>query len=1166
MARRPHGETDMDRRCGGNLRTVSLADRFDLGRDHIFLSGTQALVRLMLMQKAADRAAGLNTAGYASGYRGSPLGGLDQQFWAAGSRLADNGIVFQAGLNEDIAATAIWGAQQVALRGEGRVEGVFGLWYGKGPGVDRAGDALRHANLAGTAEKGGVLAVMGDDHTCESSTTAHHSEYAFVDAMMPILNPAGVQEILDFGLYGYALSRFSGLWVGLKGVKDNMESAATVSGALPDRNFAIPDIVPPPGGLHIAIGRTALEQEDLLHNHRKAAALAFLRANPVDRLVWRGGPQPWLGIVSLGKSWLDTVQALEILGIDDKRGADLGIRLYKVAAAWPLEPEGLRAFAAGLRSIVVVEEKRALVETQIRDRLYGTADTPQVVGKTDEAGATLFASNGALEAADIAIALARRILAHRPDPALQARLAALEDARTARAGLPALAPRSPHFCAGCPHNSSTRVPEGSRAYAGIGCHTLVVGMDRATDAYTHMGGEGGHWIGEAPFSTRGHMFQNIGDGTYVHSGSLTIRAAVIAGINITYKILFNDAVALTGGQTPEGGITVDEIARQMAAEGVTRIAVVSDAPDKYAAGTAWPVGTTFHHRRAMDAVQRELREISGVSVLIYDQTCAAELRRRRKRGKLADPDRRIFIHPAVCESCGDCGLVSNCIAIQPLDTPFGRKRRIDQGACNADFACLDGFCPAFVTVHGGTLRKADVAAANLPPVPDPAVPEVDRTRAILVAGVGGTGVVTVGHLLAMAAHIQGCGAALIDMAGLAQKGGAVTTHLKIAPTPSAIGAVRVAAEEADTVIACDLMVAAAPAALAAIKPGASRIFLNTGEVTPGEFTRNADYALPAQAARRAIRTRAAESPLVTVDAAGLATALFGDTIAANMVLVGCAWQSGALPLDREAIFQAIRLNGVAVDRNITAFEWGRRVAHDPDALAPLLADRSADEPRTLSDLVDQYAGHLAEYQNRAYADRYRACVEKVAAAETGILPGETVLARTVARSLHGLMAVKDEYEVARLFTDGTFGDALAATFDRYDRLEFHFVPPFLARTDPLTGRPAKQTFGPWITRLQTLLARLKGLRGTRLDPFGYQAKRRSERRLRDDYEVLVDEIAAALTAENHAAACDLAAWPQAVRGFGPVRAASAQAALARRGALLRAFRGTGDRPVAQAAE
>ncbi|HWT30661.1 MAG TPA: indolepyruvate ferredoxin oxidoreductase family protein, partial [Propylenella sp.] len=744
---RARGEESMTR------SGVTLDDKFDLSKDRIYLSGTQAVVRLGLMQKERDRRAGLNTAGFISGYRGSPLGGLDQQFWRAKRVLEPNDIVFQPGLNEDLAATAVWGSQQAEMRGEGRFDGVFGIWYGKGPGVDRTGDAFRHANFDGSSRHGGVIALMGDDHTCESSTTAHQSEFAFIDAMMPILNPAGVQEILDYGLVGWVLSRFAGLWVGLKCIKDSVESTAVVDGSLDRVKLVLPEIEMPPGGLNCRPGRHALEKEELLHRWKRPAALAFIRENRLDRIVMGGGRRARLGVISVGKSWLDTLEALDLLGIDEKRAADLGLRLYKVAVPWPLEPEGVKSFAEGLESILVVEEKRSLVETQIKEQLYGRAGAPMVVGKKDERNRVLLPAWGALDALQVALILARRILAYADDSEIAARLKQLEHAEAVMKGTADVAVRVPHFCSGCPHNSSTHVPAGSRAYAGIGCHYMVLWMDRGTEGFTQMGGEGANWIGEAPFSTRDHVFQNLGDGTYNHSGSLALRAAAAAGVNITYKILYNDAVAMTGGQRPEGNLTVDAVARQVAAEGAKRIALVTDDPHKYPSATVWPSGMTIHHRSELDAVQEEMRGIKGLSVLIYDQTCAAEKRRRRKRGLYPDPDKRVVINSLVCEGCGDCGVQSNCVSVQPLETEFGRKRRIDQSSCNKDFSCLEGFCPSFVTVHGARLRKGDaVASESLPAITEPEVIRPTRATGILITGVGGTGVVTVGAVLGMAAH------------------------------------------------------------------------------------------------------------------------------------------------------------------------------------------------------------------------------------------------------------------------------------------------------------------------------------------------------------------------------------------------------------------------------
>jgi indolepyruvate ferredoxin oxidoreductase len=834
---------------------VSLNDKFDLSVDRIFASGTQALVRLLLMQKERDRAAGLNTAGFISGYRGSPLGGLDQQFMRAGSLLEAQSIYFNPGLNEDLAATSIWGAQQAEMRGEGLYDGVFGVWYGKGPGVDRSGDVLRHANLAGTSQHGGVLALMGDDHTCESSTTAHQSEFAMLDAMMPILNPAGVQELLDFGLMGFALSRYSGCWVGFKCVKDTIESTASVDGRLDRVSLVIPeDFKMPPGGLNIRPNDQPLDQEARLHDYKRFAASAFIRANALDRTVISGGRSPKLGIVTMGKSYLDVMQAFDALGIDEVMANKLGIRVYKPGCTWPLEREGIFRFAKGLEKIIVVEEKRSLVETQIKEQLYGTANAPQIVGKRDEKGKTLFPAKAALDPNQIALELGRRIIARTPSEPVSSSLERISGFQKDLGRLDDVATRIPYFCAGCPHNSSTVVPDGARAYAGIGCHYMVQWMDRETEGFTQMGGEGANWIGEAPFSKRGHVFQNLGDGTYNHSGLMAIRAAAAAGVNMTYKILFNDAVAMTGGQPNDGGLDVPQIAAQVAAMGANAVRIVTDEPDKYPNGTAWPGGTSVHHRDDLNAVQTDLSAIEGLTVLIYDQTCAAEKRRRRKRGTFPDPDKRVFINELVCEGCGDCGKQSNCVAIDAVDTEFGRKRQIDQSACNKDFSCLKGFCPSFVTVSGGTLKAKTIPALGstshsddndlFAGLPEPEGARHEKPFAMMVTGVGGTGVVTVGAVIGMAAHLEGKGIGIVDMAGLAQKGGAVVSHLRIAPTPDDINTITVPAGGADLVLGCDIMVVGSKKVLAAIRTGETVVFVNTHEALPGQFTQDADYSLP----------------------------------------------------------------------------------------------------------------------------------------------------------------------------------------------------------------------------------------------------------------------------------------------------------------------------------
>src|SRR5690349_18717162 len=863
------------------LRKVTLDDKYDLTQERVFVTGYQALIRLTLMQKERDRRAGLNTAGYVTGYRGSPLGTLDQQFLRASKYLDKYEIKFQAGLNEDLAATALWGTQQAELRGEGKYDGVFGLWYGKGPGVDRTGDVFRHANFAGTSPHGGVLALMGDDHTAESSTTAHQSEYHFVDVMIPILNPAGVQEIVDYGLYGWAMSRFCGSWVALKSMHETVESTAVIDGSLERLNIVIPQgFEMPEGGLNIRLRDTILGQEARLYDYKRDAMLAFVRANKLNKYITSGGRAPKIGIITVGKSYLDVRQALDELGIDEVKCNDLGIRLYKIACPWPIGKSDLQEFASGLDLIIVVEEKRSLIEVQVREELYGTANQPACIGKKDEQGNWLFPVKGALDPNEIAICIGERILQRiGTNEQIAARVAQLKEAQRILGETQDVAVRTPYFCSGCPHNSSTVVPEGMRAYAGIGCHYMAQWMDRSTLGYTQMGGEGANWIGEAPFSKRPDVFQNIGDGTYNHSGYMAIRGAIASGVNITYKILFNDAVAMTGGQKNDGGLTVLQIARQVAAEGAKRVVVATDEPHKYPSGTDWPEGLTVHHRDDLDAVQRELAQIPGCTVLIYDQTCAAEKRRRRKRGQFPDPARRVIINELVCEGCGDCGVQSNCVSVQPLETEFGRKRTIDQSSCNKDFSCLKGFCPSFVTVEGAQLRKGNgiAAPADAGPLPEPTLPAIGQTYGVIVTGIGGTGIVTVGAIIGMAAHLEGKGVGVIDMAGLAQKGGAVQSHIRIAKDPADIHAIRVAARSADLVLGGDIVVAGNKKVLAAVKPGTIAV-INTAEMLPGEFTRNTEFSLPTERLRRAISGAAVHEHTHFVNASRLATALLGQTL------------------------------------------------------------------------------------------------------------------------------------------------------------------------------------------------------------------------------------------------------------------------------------------------
>jgi indolepyruvate ferredoxin oxidoreductase len=1149
-----------------SLNHVTLDDKYDLNKSRVFVTGYQALVRLTMMQHERDRRAGRNTAGYVTGYRGSPLGGLDYQFQRAATHLAPRNVLFQPAINEDLAATALWGSQQAELRGEGKYDGVFGIWYGKGPGVDRSGDVLRHANFAGTSKHGGVLALMGDDHTAESSTTAHQSEFNFVDVMIPILNPAGVQEIIDYGLYGFAMSRFTGTWVGLKCMHETVESTGVVDGSLDRLNIVIPgpdDFKMPPDGLNIRLVDTILGMEARLHDYKRDAMLAFIRANKLNKIVTSGGRNPKIGVITTGKSYLDVRQALDELGIDETRCNDLGLRIHKIACPWPISRQELAEFAQGLELIIVVEEKRSLIEVQVREELYGTANQPVCIGKKDENGQWLFPVKGALDSNDVAICIGERLLKYVTDDNLKSRVARLKAAQARLAETQDVAVRVPYFCSGCPHNSSTVVPEGSRAYAGIGCHYMAQWMDRSTLGFTQMGGEGANWIGEAPFSMRPHVFQNLGDGTYNHSGIMAVRGAIASGVNITYKILFNDAVAMTGGQLHDGGLTVPKIAAQVAAEGARRVVVVSDEPKKYPSGTPWPAGVTFHHRDDLQTVQKALSEIPGCTVLIYDQTCAAEKRRRRKRGMFPDPDKRVIINELVCEGCGDCGVQSNCVSVQPLETEFGRKRTIDQSSCNKDYSCVKGFCPSFVTVHGAKLKKGSGVAADhdVKALPEPALPKIAQTYGIIVTGVGGTGIVTIGGILGMAAHLEGKGVGVIDMAGLAQKGGAVYSHMRIAERPEDIHAIRVAAGGADLVLGGDIVVVGNKKVLSAVKPGRTAMIVNTSEFLPGDFTRNADFSLPTERLRRAIAGAAGREQTHFVDASRLAAALFGSSLGANIFLVGYAYQFGAIPLSADAIEQAISLNGEAVAMNLAAFHWGRRAALDLAAVEALAepASEARDDNRRMSqsfeETVERRVQFLTAYQNQAYAARYRALVEKAKAAEAAKAPGKCGLSEAVARYLFKLMAYKDEYEVARLYTDGNFLTQVANDLGGDNlRFEFHLAPPLLARNDPATGLPRKMSFGPWMMGAFKLLARLRFLRGTAFDIFGYSQERKTERKLVADYEAMLGEILAKLTPANHPLAVGLAAIPEKIRGFGHVKARHLAAAKADEAALLEQFR------------
>jgi indolepyruvate ferredoxin oxidoreductase len=1143
-------------------RSVSLDDKYTLRKGHAFMTGIQSLVRLPMVQRELDLKAGLNTAGYISGYRGSPLGGYDQQLERNKKLLDEFHVKFQPGVNEDLAATALWGTQQSGLGGEGKYDGVFGIWYGKGPGVDRSGDVLRHANYAGTSKFGGVLALMGDDHTAESSTVCNQSEFAMVDALIPVLNPSGVQEVFDFGIYGWALSRFSGCWVGLKCLHDTVEATASIDVDVERLKVVIPDDYNfPEDGLNIRFPDTPHAQDQRMHEYKMDAVRAFCRANKLDRTIWQGG-RAKIGVVTVGKSYLDTRLAFEELGIDETEAERLGVRLYKVAMPWPLELEGILEFAEGLDLIIVVEEKRALIEPQIKEMLYDASQRPQVIGKLDETGEALFRTAGALDPNHIAATIGRRILNFRGDADLKNHLHEMES-RLDSSLLPQESMvRLPYFCSGCPHNTSTVVPEGSIAMAGIGCHYMVQWMDRNTLGFTHMGAEGANWVGQSPFSTRKHIFQNIGDGTYFHSGIMAIRAAVSSGINITYKILYNDAVAMTGGQGFDGPMSVQSIIQQMFAEGAKQVTVVSDDPDKFTQSSGIPPNVKVYDRKELDFVQREMREIEGVTVLIYEQVCAAEKRRRRKRGMIPDPPRRIFINDDVCEGCGDCGVKSNCVSVLPLETQFGRKRVIDQSACNKDYSCVNGLCPSFVSVVGGKMRKNSPSVntnGTWSSLPDPVLPQINGTYNIVLTGVGGTGLVTIGALLGMAAHIENRGVGILDMIGLAQKGGAVLSHLRIGNSPDDIHSPRIASQGADLVIGGDLVVTGGQKTLSVIKSGHTKLVVNSYELITGDFTKNADMLFPSLKIKQSIQQFAGSDHTEFLDASRLATALIGDTIATNIFMLGFAYQRGLIPLEQSSIEKAMEINGLSVEGNKLAFLWGRRTAHDGKRVSELTSSIVAgfglkDPPEGLDELIQHRADVLRDYQNKSYVQRYLHLVERVRTLEIDRVPGSTEFTEAVASYYFKLLAYKDEYEVARLYTNGDFMQKIKGRFEGDYKLKLHLAPPLFSSRDAHSGEPVKTAYGAWILSAMNLLARFKFLRGTAFDPFGKTAERKMERRLIEEYEQTIEELLRGLSKKNHALAVEIARIPEQIRGYDLVKQKHVESAKSQKNELLKEFR------------
>ncbi|MDE4133095.1 indolepyruvate ferredoxin oxidoreductase family protein [Phaeobacter sp. QD34_3] len=1120
------------------FRSYQLDDRYEMTKGRVFLTGTQALARVMLDQARRDRDAGLNTAGFVSGYRGSPLGAVDLEFWRSRKRMEEAKIKFMPAVNEDLGATAVLGAQQAILDPHCEVEGVFSMWYGKGPGVDRSGDALKHGNAYGSSEKGGVLVVAGDDHGCVSSSMPHQSDVAFMAWFMPVLNPADVSEFLSFGEYGFALSRYSGTWVGFKAVSETVESARSVE-LRPDRDFILPELPEYPGGLHIRrADLPSPEIETRIHAKIKAVR-AFAEANPIDRRIYDVEDAKF-GFVTTGKGHLDLMEALRLLGLDEAACRRLGIDIYKVGFVWPLaRPEALR-FVNGKEEVLVVEEKRGIIESQFKEYFYDWpgAKPKQMVGKYDSAGEPLIPWTGELSPLQLVPIVAARLDAFFPDENLPAKAAALTAEPPKLINVPG-ATRTPYFCSGCPHNTSTKLPEGSKAFSGIGCHVMASWMDRDTAGYAQMGGEGVPWAVASQFNGNKHVFQNLGEGTWYHSGSLAIRQAVAARTNITYKILYNDAVAMTGGQPVDGPVSVSGIAQTCRAEGVERIALVSDDIGKFNRAT-FPAGTSFHDRGDMDAVQRELREIPGVTVLIYEQTCATEKRRRRKRGKMEDPKRFAFINDLVCEGCGDCSVESNCLSVEPKETPFGRKRKVNLSSCNKDFSCLNGFCPSFVTVEGGERRKkqpagldADQLAARLP-APD--LPSLAEPFDLLVTGVGGTGVVTVGALITMAAHLEGKGSSVLDFTGFAQKFGTVLSYIRLSNAPDTLNQVRIDQGTADAVIGCDVVVSSAPKASAHYRPG-TKVVLNRAEMPTGDLVLRRDADLMAGLREQEIANVVGAENLSGFNANEAAEALLGDAVLANVMMLGFAWQKGLVPVSGAALSQAIELNGVAINENHLAFAIGRAMAVDP-GLVRQFYDEAPEQAETLEQMITRRATFLTGYQDADYAARYRATLDRLRSALPANVQDD--LTTRAAKSLFKLMAYKDEFEVARLLTSDTFKHQIAAEFDGDYSVKYHLAPPLLTRSKDSRGRPKKRAFGPWLRPALSVLARAKGLRGTAFNPFGYHEEARLHRDLLAWYEAALDKVADGYSPATHEVCAEILSAPQEIRGYGPVRLEAAQ--------------------------
>lgn len=1133
------------------LKDVTLDDKFTLEEGQAFMSGLQALARIAIVQRHRDKAAGLNTGGFISGYRGSPLGALDRELARANRYYKDLDVVFLPGVNEDLAATAVWGTQQVGLLPGAKKDGVFGIWYGKAPGVDRSIDVMRHANANGTAPKGGVLAIVGDDHGCKSSTLSCQSDHVLYAMQMPTLYPYSLSEFVEYGLLGIAMSRYSGCWTALKVTTATVETSGTVDLNCEKRDILVPgddEFTMPPGGLHIRLQDAPRDIDWRLQNYKVFACHAFARKNKIDRVVM-DSPKPRFGIITAGKSYGDVRQALTDLGITDQVARDIGLRVYKVGMTWPLEPRGMRAFVEGLEEVLIVEEKREFIEYQLKQNVYNWEEgkrPPIIVGKYDEKGDRLLPLENDHSVGMVTHVIAKRIRRFYHNDKVEKALKFYDDYNAREKGYLPPSLRKPYYCAGCPHNTSTKVPDGSFAMVGIGCHYMVQWMDRNSSLCTQMGGEGVPWVGAAPFSETKHIFANLGDGTYFHSGILAIRQSIAAKVNITYKILYNDAVAMTGGQAVDGEMPVYRVAQQVISEGVSKCWLVTENPELYKDRRNIPEEIPVLHRKWMDTIQKEARETPGTSIIIYDQTCAAEKRRRRKRGKYPDPAKRLFINKAVCEGCGDCSTQSNCMAVQPVETEYGRKRTINQSMCNKDFSCLKGFCPSFVTVLGGEPRKTKAQGTDdiFGSLPEPRVPELgSEAYNIMVTGIGGTGVLTVGSLLGMAAHLEDKHCRVLDQTGLAQKGGEVLSHVRLARRLEDISTGHITTGGSDLLLACDVVASVGKTAHETLNPERTKAVINDDNTPVADFVTNNRIDFHSDQVRNEILSATVKGGQYFVPATSYAMGLMGDEIATNVFMLGYAWQLGLVPLSRASIERAIELNGVGINSNKKAFNFGRLAAHEPKVIEKMLADVHGDVQeetiaQSLDDIIAKRVSFLTAYQNAAYAQRYATKIADIKAAEEKLQIGSLAVTEAVARYYHKLLAYKDEYEVARLYTDGNFIKELRATFQGDYKIRFNLAPPIMEQQDPATGRPKKREFGAWMLPAFRLLAKFKFLRGTAFDIFGYHHDRRAERQLIADYEADIALVMASMRKDNIDTCVRLLSIPDDIRGYGPVKEAS----------------------------